>query len=274
MLRYYRAARSTPCEARRTSRSGCWLRRCSSSRRLLFGTGVVLLALDQPHGTLVGLHKASFLVWAGAFGLHVLGHLLRLPQLWRRRVPGLALRVASPERSRDRSHARDPDAPQARTGCRITRRAISASTATMAPRDRSDSTGSRPHEPGEPARHVAELASSLASRTRARTSGATSPARRDGATAIRSRRRRSSCVAGTLSMYLGEPPERRRCPRRRPRPRRARHAASNCEPRRRGASRLRVRHSARERARGDPRLRRLADRNHELALCVHLLKLV
>jgi len=64
------------------------------STLLVFGTGVALLALDQRHGTLVGLHKASFLVWAGAFGLHVLGHLLRLPQLWRLRVPGLALRIA------------------------------------------------------------------------------------------------------------------------------------------------------------------------------------
>ena len=64
------------------------------STLLVFGTGVALLALDQRHGTLVGLHKASFLVWAGAFGLHVIGHLLRLPQLWRQRVPGLALRIA------------------------------------------------------------------------------------------------------------------------------------------------------------------------------------
>jgi len=64
------------------------------STLLVFGTGVVLLVLDQRDGTLVGLHKASFLVWAGAFGLHVLGHLLRLPQLWRQRVPGLALRIA------------------------------------------------------------------------------------------------------------------------------------------------------------------------------------
>jgi len=60
----------------------------------VFGTGVALLVLDQRHGTLVGLHKASFLVWAGAFGVHVLGHLLRLPQLRRLRAPGLALRVA------------------------------------------------------------------------------------------------------------------------------------------------------------------------------------
>jgi len=38
----------------------------------LFGTGVWLLAVDQTEGTLVGLHKASFVVWAGAFGLHLL----------------------------------------------------------------------------------------------------------------------------------------------------------------------------------------------------------
>jgi hypothetical protein len=61
---------------------------------VLFGTGVALLAVDETHGTLVGLHKASFLVWLGAAGLHVLAHLLRLPGLWRLRPPGLALRVA------------------------------------------------------------------------------------------------------------------------------------------------------------------------------------
>ena len=61
---------------------------------VLFGTGVALLALDETHGTLVGLHKASFVVWLGAAGLHVLAHLLRLPRLWRLRPPGLALRVA------------------------------------------------------------------------------------------------------------------------------------------------------------------------------------
>ena len=61
---------------------------------VLFGTGVALLALDETHGTLVGLHKASFLVWLGAASLHVLAHLLRLPRLWRLRVRGLTLRVA------------------------------------------------------------------------------------------------------------------------------------------------------------------------------------
>jgi hypothetical protein len=61
---------------------------------VLFGTGVALLALDQTDGTLVGLHKASFIVWLGAASLHVLAHLLRLPGLWRLRAPGAALRVA------------------------------------------------------------------------------------------------------------------------------------------------------------------------------------
>jgi len=63
------------------------------STTVLLGTGVALLALDETHGTLVGLHKASFFVWLGAASLHVLAHLLRLPRLWRLRPPGLALRV-------------------------------------------------------------------------------------------------------------------------------------------------------------------------------------
>jgi hypothetical protein len=64
------------------------------STLVVFGTGVALLALDRTQGTLVGLHKASFVVWAGAFALHVLAHLLRLPRLWRLRVPGAAVRIA------------------------------------------------------------------------------------------------------------------------------------------------------------------------------------
>ncbi|HEY2373226.1 MAG TPA: hypothetical protein VGH82_11900 [Gaiellaceae bacterium] len=58
----------------------------------LFGTGVALLAVDQTHGTLVGLHKASFVVWLGATAIHVLAHLVELPRAARRRVPGLATR--------------------------------------------------------------------------------------------------------------------------------------------------------------------------------------
>lgn len=42
----------------------------------LFGSGVALVA--SPHrGAVLGLHKASFVVWLGAFGLHVLAYGLR-----------------------------------------------------------------------------------------------------------------------------------------------------------------------------------------------------
>ena len=42
----------------------------------LFGTGVALLALDRTEGVIVGLHKASFVVWLGSVGLHVLVRLV------------------------------------------------------------------------------------------------------------------------------------------------------------------------------------------------------
>jgi hypothetical protein len=57
------------------------------STLVLFGTGVALLGLGQTHGTVV-LHKASFLVWLGATGLHVLAHAPKLPRLLRARIPG------------------------------------------------------------------------------------------------------------------------------------------------------------------------------------------
>jgi hypothetical protein len=60
----------------------------------LFGTGVALLAFGETNGTIVTLHQASFIVWVGATSLHVLGHVLELPRVLRRRVPGLAARVA------------------------------------------------------------------------------------------------------------------------------------------------------------------------------------
>jgi hypothetical protein len=58
----------------------------------VFATGVALLALGQTRGTLVGLHKASFVVWLGAAGVHVLTRVSRLAIL-RRPLPGLALRL-------------------------------------------------------------------------------------------------------------------------------------------------------------------------------------
>jgi hypothetical protein len=64
------------------------------STLVLFATGVALLVLDQTHGTIVGLHKASFIVWVGATGVHVLAHAVELPRVLRSRIPGSALRVA------------------------------------------------------------------------------------------------------------------------------------------------------------------------------------
>jgi hypothetical protein len=61
---------------------------------VVFGTGVALLVVGQTQGTLVGLHKASFVVWAGAFGIHVLAHALKLPRILLARIPGTAMRVA------------------------------------------------------------------------------------------------------------------------------------------------------------------------------------
>jgi hypothetical protein len=60
---------------------------------VLLGTGVALLALDQTHGTIVGLHKASFVVWLGATSLHVLMRGFRLPPILRRWLAGTALRL-------------------------------------------------------------------------------------------------------------------------------------------------------------------------------------
>jgi hypothetical protein len=61
---------------------------------VLFATGVALLVLGQTEGTVVGLHKASFIVWVGATALHVLAHVLRLPRMLRTRAPGAAFRFA------------------------------------------------------------------------------------------------------------------------------------------------------------------------------------
>ncbi len=64
------------------------------STLVLFATGVALLVLDQTHGTLAGLHKASFIVWVAATSAHVLAHFLKLPHALVARVPGVALRIA------------------------------------------------------------------------------------------------------------------------------------------------------------------------------------
>jgi hypothetical protein len=48
---------------------------------VVFGTGVALLAVGPGGGIVLGLHKASFFVWLGAFGVHVLVYVLRVPRL-------------------------------------------------------------------------------------------------------------------------------------------------------------------------------------------------
>jgi hypothetical protein len=47
----------------------------------VFGTGVALIAIGPGGGIVLGLHKASFVIWLAATGVHVLGHVLKLPQL-------------------------------------------------------------------------------------------------------------------------------------------------------------------------------------------------
>jgi hypothetical protein len=66
-----------------------------ASTIVLFGTGIALLAVDQTHGTVVGLHKASFVVWAGAFGIHFLTRIGLLVRALGKRLPGISMRVVA-----------------------------------------------------------------------------------------------------------------------------------------------------------------------------------
>ena len=52
-----------------------------ASTLAVFATGVALLVVGPGGGLLLGLHKASFVVWLGATGIHVLAYLRRLPGL-------------------------------------------------------------------------------------------------------------------------------------------------------------------------------------------------
>lgn len=74
-----------------------------ASTLAVFATGVALLAVGPQAGFVVGLHKASFIVWLALTAIHVLAHLRAIPQLvtgdWRRRavppasvVPGAGMR--------------------------------------------------------------------------------------------------------------------------------------------------------------------------------------
>jgi hypothetical protein len=74
-----------------------------ASTLAVFATGVALLVVGPQAGFVVGLHKASFIVWLALTAMHVLAHLRAIPQLvtgdWRRRavppesvVPGTGMR--------------------------------------------------------------------------------------------------------------------------------------------------------------------------------------
>lgn len=66
---------------------------------VVFVTGVALLVVGPGGGIVLGLHKASFFVWLGAFGIHVLVYALRVPALvaadWGRdsNISGAPLRI-------------------------------------------------------------------------------------------------------------------------------------------------------------------------------------
>jgi len=47
---------------------------------VLLGTGLALIAVGPRGGVVLGLHKASFVVWVAALSVHVLGHLGRVPR--------------------------------------------------------------------------------------------------------------------------------------------------------------------------------------------------
>jgi hypothetical protein len=59
----------------------------------LFATGVTVVTTGSS-GLLLGLHKASFVVWLGAMAVHVLWHVWKLPRLAFDRQPGRGLRLA------------------------------------------------------------------------------------------------------------------------------------------------------------------------------------
>jgi hypothetical protein len=65
----------------------------------LFATGVTLAAVGPGDGIVLGLHKASFIVWVGAMSVHVLAHVFRIPRLvgpdlrGGRGLPGARLRL-------------------------------------------------------------------------------------------------------------------------------------------------------------------------------------
>jgi hypothetical protein len=69
-----------------------------ASTLTLFATGVGLIAFGARAGTMLGLHKASFIVWVGAMSIHVLWHgrlaaRRAFADLGRQRLGGATLRA-------------------------------------------------------------------------------------------------------------------------------------------------------------------------------------
>jgi len=70
-----------------------------ASTLTMFGTGVALIAIGPGRSAVLGLHKASFVVWFGAMTIHVLAYTRRTAREavagWgRRRLGGTGLRIA------------------------------------------------------------------------------------------------------------------------------------------------------------------------------------
>jgi hypothetical protein len=61
----------------------------------IFATGIAMLASGSRTGIVLGVHKASFVSWLGAMGIHMLVYTGRLPRLLgsERTAPGAALRA-------------------------------------------------------------------------------------------------------------------------------------------------------------------------------------
>jgi hypothetical protein len=64
----------------------------AASTVTLFASGIAAVATRRT-GLLLGLHKASFVVWFGAMSVHVLWHVRSLPRLVVDRLPGRSLRL-------------------------------------------------------------------------------------------------------------------------------------------------------------------------------------
>jgi hypothetical protein len=63
----------------------------------ILASGVALIAFGQRGGLVLGVHKASFVIWSGAFAIHFLFYARRIPRLLgsERLVRGLGFRLVA-----------------------------------------------------------------------------------------------------------------------------------------------------------------------------------